>query len=243
MLKNKRGSIETYRLIKSLNKQEILRLSKLTCNCGHSYLAHPHCAIKENIIVETAEGKYKLKEKIGFLDIETFIFNFRADMGITLCYTIKELDGKMKTNVITPKECALPDKNDKRLITDVIKDMKGYTRLIGHNVGYFDFPFLRTRATYYGLDFPIYQEIYQTDTWQILKHKFSLKSNSLRNGCQFFGIPCKEHAFNFDIWYRAAKGSIKDLKHVVVHCEEDVVATEALWKKINSYVAQTKKSI
>jgi len=125
----------------------------------------------------------------------------------------------------------------------LIRDLKGFTRVIGHYSTFFDLPFLRTRAVYYGLDFPIYKDIYHTDTYFILKSKFSLRSRSLGSACNFFGIESKGHKFNFDAWYSAAKGDKKAINHVLIHNIEDVVSTESLWKKIHDYVAETKRSI
>jgi len=200
----------------------------------------------QKILIKRSEITACIREymsKNGFLDIETFTFNFKADMGIMLTYCIKELDGKITKNSITANECNLDTDNDKRLMKDLVKDLKGYTRLIGHFSTWFDLPFLRTRAVYYDLDFPIYKEIYHSDTFFILKRKFSLKSRSLRNACKFFKIEAKDHPFEFDIWYRAAKGKKADLGHVLTHNVEDVVSTELLWKKINSYVPEGKASI
>ena len=168
MKKQKKGSMESYRLIASLPKSDITRLARNTCKHGHSYLAHPKCAFNEGVIVTKNGQKIVLEEKIGFLDIETFTFNFRADMGFMMTYCIKDLDGKVHTNSVTPKELKQSKDWDRRLTEDCIKDMCKYTRLVGHYSTLFDIPFLRTRALYYGLDFPVYKEIYHTDVDQQL---------------------------------------------------------------------------
>lgn len=244
-MKNNRGSIETYRIISRLTKRDILRLSRLTCKKhSHSYLVHPRCALEDGVIQISKDGKsYVLQEKIGFLDIETWTLNFKADMGILLTYCIKELDGKIIKNSITPKECQLKKDNDKRIMKDLIKDLNKFTRLIGHYSTFFDLPFLRTRAVYYNLDFPIYQTIYHSDTYLMLKSKFSLRNRTLRNACKFFNIPAKDHSFEFQLWYNAAKGDKKALDHVLAHNIEDVISTEELWKKINQYSPNSKRSI
>jgi len=111
-----------------------------------------------------------------------------------------------------------------------------------HNT-YFDLPFLRTKAVYYNLGFPIYSEIYHTDLWHIIKRKFQLRRNNLRTACNYFGIPNKQHEFDFDWWFKAAKGDKKALQYVLDHNLEDVIATELLWKKVNMYALQNKRSI
>lgn len=243
----KRGSIESYRLISRLSKRDILQLSRMTCRHGHSYLSHGNCALSEGVLMESSTPKgrkiYKLKEKVGFLDIETFSFNFKGDMSVVLSYCIKELDGKVVKNCITSKECNLKSNWDLRLMKDLVTDLKEYTRIIGHFSTLFDLPLLRAKAVHYDLPFPVYLQCYHTDTYFILRSKFSLKSKSLKNACKYFGIPSKEHSFGFDTWYNAAKGDRVALNHVLEHNIEDVISTELLWKKISVYVAENKKSI
>lgn len=241
--KTKIGSIETYRLIAQLSKREITQLARNTCKHGHSYLAHPKCAFNEKVIITKNGKKLVLKEKIGFLDIETFTFSFKADMGFMLTYCIKDLDGKVHTNKITAKECNLKKDWDKRLMKDLIKDLKGYTRVIGHYSTFFDLPFLRTRALFYDMDFPVYKEIYHTDTYFLLRGKFSLRSKSLKHSCKVFGISAKDTPFQFDTWYNAAKGNEKYINEVLQHNIEDVESTELLWKKIQRFSQVNKRSI
>ena len=247
-MKKKRGSIETYRLISKLSKSDILALSRMTCKeHGHSYLVHPNCALKEGVLLETtnAKGKktFRIKERIGFLDIENFSFYMKADMGIVLSYCIKELDGPIIANALTMKE--LQGKvEDRRLLKDLIKDMEKFTRLIGFYSTRFDFPFVRTRCLMHGYDFPIYKSIYHTDIYYLVRNKFCLKSNRLQNACKQFGIPAKDTHFEWDTWKNAVmKGSKKDLNKILEHNKEDVISTELLWKKVSAFGMESKRSI
>jgi uncharacterized protein YprB with RNaseH-like and TPR domain len=245
-LTNSRGdSTEVYRLISKLAKNDILRLARLTCkDHSHSYLAHPSCAYKDGILMPAENGKsFVLKEKIGIVDIETFTFNFKADMGIVLTYCIKEWHGKVIKNSITPKECQLSKNNDFRLIKDFVNDLKTFTRVIGYYSTGFDIPVLRTKAVHYGIDFPIYKEILHTDVYYMIKHRFSLRGNSLRNACKYFGISAKDHPFTFQDWYNAAKGEKEALNYVLQHNIEDCISTEELYDKVNQFSLNTKKSI
>ena len=243
MKKQKTGSMESYRLIASLPKRDITRLARNTCKHGHSYLAHPACAFNEGVIVTKRGVKIILEEKVGFLDIETWCFGYKADMGFVLTYCIKDLDGKVHTNKLTTKECLQKKDWDKRLMEDLIKDLRKYTRVIGHYSTLFDLPFLRTRCLYYNMDFPVYKEIYHTDTFFLLKGKFSLRSKSLKWACKFFGISAKDTPFEFEPWYNAAKGDKKALDYVLQHNIEDVVSTEKLYKKIKNFSMINKRSI
>lgn len=221
-----------YQLIGPLTKTQILNLATYNCKHYHNFINHPKCFFTPNN-----------KEKIGILDIETFTMNFRADLGIIMSYTIKELDGEMRSNWVTPKEMRTSGKRDLRIIKDLIVDMNRFDRLVGHNSERFDFRLSRARAVHYNLDYPVYSSIFSTDTCQIMWKKFNLKSASLKNSCKFFDIPAKDTPFEVEPWIDCIQGDEKAMKAVVSHCEEDVVATEALFKKIVYYLPMTKRSI
>jgi len=241
MKKEKEGSIETYRLISTLPKRDIVRLARNTCKHGHCYLAHPKCAYDEGIVVTKDGHKVLVKERIGFFDIENFSFQFKADMGIVLSYCIKELDGGIISNVITPEEAK--SFNDKRLIQDMVRDLKKFTRVVGFYSTKFDIPFVRTRALMHKIDFPIYKELYHTDLYYNVKNKFKLRSNHLSNACKAFGIPAKYHPFEMEPWAKAMSGDKKALDYVLIHNKEDVISTELLWKKVSIYQDLNRRSI
>ena len=238
--KDKTDSTEAYRIIKNLKKADIIKLSRLKCKHGHSYLVHPNCALKEEVLIDDGKKLY-IKEKIGFFDIECMTFQFKADMGIMLSYCLKELDGNIISNSITPSE--VRQLNDKRLLVDMCKDLRTFTRVIGYYSSRFDLPFVRTRALKHGLDFPIYQEIYHTDLYFVMRNKFKLKSNRLKNCCDFFDISSKDTPFHYQVWLKAMNGDKKALKDILMHNKEDVVSTELLWKKVNNFAMLTKTSI
>jgi uncharacterized protein YprB with RNaseH-like and TPR domain len=219
-----------------MNKSKITKLATYVCEHSHNFANHPNCFFKD-------DDQIGRKEKIGILDLETFTLNFRADLGVVLSYTIKELDGEMKSNWVTSKELHQSGKRDLRLLKDLIKDMKQFDRLVGHNLERFDCRLSRARAVHYGLDYPIYKEIFSTDTLLIMWKKFNLKSASLKNACQFFNIPAKDTPFEIELWLDAVQGNKKAMEEVVRHCEEDVVATETLFKKISTFVPISRKSI
>jgi len=196
--------------------------------------------IKE--IVKRYNLKEKAVEKIGFIDIENFSFNFKADEGIIISYCIKEMDGELIANVIKPKEI---EKNiyDKRLVKDLLNDIKKFDRIIGYYAKRFDIPFIRSRALYYGLRFPPYGSHFFNDVYYLVKYKFQLHANKLRTACEFLGIPSKEHSFKPEMWLKALKGNERALKYILEHNKEDVISLEALWKKIYMYGLVGKRSI
>lgn len=213
-----------------MKKSEIVERSLWKCVHHHSGLEHPTCYDQEK----------KLDKKIGFVDVETS--NLKATYGIVFSYCIKTAGGKLISNSVTPEEL----KNgsyDKRLIQDFCRDAKKFDRLIGYYSSCFDIPFLRSRAIFHNIPFPVYSQIKHTDLYFIIKHKFNLHSKRLGVVCEFFHIPSKQHSMNSHIWFRAMQGDIKALNYIVLHCKEDVISTEMLWNKVNEYSRITDTSI
>jgi uncharacterized protein YprB with RNaseH-like and TPR domain len=132
---------------------------------------------------------------------------------------------------------------DKGVVKQCVEDMRKFDRLTFHYGDRFDIPFLRTRAVYHGLDFPLYKEIKGTDTCSILWKKFKLHSNRLEAACKFFGIESKAHPIKQDIWITALGGNKKSLDYILTHCREDVASLEALYHKISDHNNIINKSI
>lgn len=216
--------------IANMKKEEILDRYFFRCIHHHTGLEHKNC-------YEQNKG---IKNKIGILDCETS--NLKASYGIVFSYCIKELDGKIIKNLVTPIEL----KNgtyDKRLMEDFCKDARQFDRLIGYYSARFDVPFLRSRCIFYNIDFPVYKEIKHTDLYDIVKRKINIHSRRLGTVCEFFHIPSKQHSMNSHIWFQAMQGDPKALNYILLHCTEDVISTELLWKKINNYTRITDTSI
>lgn len=185
-------------------------------------------------------------ERLGFADIEAS--NLTATFGIVYTYCIKADDGELIKRAISLDDLHNA-RFDKNLIAQFIEDSHKFTRLIFH-YGVdrrFDLPFLRTRAVKWGLDFPGYKFLNVSDTYPILKNKFKLHSNRLETACEFFGIPCKQHKLNSDIWLDMITGNKKRMQgaisYILQHNVEDCLSLEALWKKISPYVKIGNTSI
>lgn len=219
-----------------LRKDEILWLANHHCRHGHRYIEHLNC-------VETEKPNMcPVFEKIGFLDIEAS--NLNADFGIIISYAIKELDGGVYKYVVSPRELK-SGIYDKNLVTQCITDMRKFDRLVVYYGGdnRFDLPTLRTRAVYWGLDFPSYKEIKIFDLYPVIKRKFNLHRNRLETACDFFGIPSKNHRLKPDIWIKVMGGDKKALDYVLVHNIEDCLSTEALYLKVVKYSNISNTSI
>lgn len=158
------------------------------------------------------------------------------------CYALKPENDRLRLNIIKPEEIK-KGLYDKRLCQDLIKEMVEFDRLVGHYSSRFDLPFIRSRAIFWGLEFPAYGSLKQSDTWIIMRNRFKIHSNRLQSACDFFGIKAKGHPMKQDIWLKAFQGDNQALKYMGVHCEEDVLSTEALWNKIKDYSLKAKTSI
>ena len=218
-----------YNVLRSLTKDEILKLSLKRCTHGHTFIEHPKCFERDTKI-----------ERIGFLDIEAS--NLKADFGYVISYCIKELDGPIDERLITEKELRSKTK-DKDLIEQLISDMRKYTRIITYYGSGFDIPFIRTRATMWELEFPLHREMYHTDAYFIIRNRFNLHRKKMETACSFFNIPCKQHPIVPGLWQDAMTGQKEALQYILEHNREDVISLELLFKRIENYTGINKTSI
>ena len=128
-------------------KEDLLSIINFRCQHKHSPFTHPKCYRK-------IDGG--AIEKIACLDIETS--NLQANFGIILSWVIKTVGGSYSKDVIKQG-----DKLDCQIVKSCVNALCKFNRVVGHYSTYFDIPFLRTRALYWGIDFPEYGSIYHTD--------------------------------------------------------------------------------
>lgn len=229
------NSNELHKLLKDTKKDDLIKLSRQTCEHGHSLITHPKC-------MQRFLGK---EDRIGILDIETT--DLKADYGFMFCYCIKNLGGDIITNSIKPKE--LKDMSfDKRLIQEFCKDIRKFDKVVTYYGSLFDLPFLRTRAFYYmqrgiPVDFPVFQEVKQYDLYFTAKSKLKLRNRRLQTICEHLNIQAKEHPLTPDVWFKARSGDQKALDYIVTHCQEDVRSTEEVYKLFHPLVGPKNNSI
>jgi uncharacterized protein YprB with RNaseH-like and TPR domain len=227
----RKNNNEIYTIIKDNKKSDLLRLARQYCEHGHSLLSHPSC-LKKNLGIE---------DRIGVLDIESS--GLQADYGYIFSYCIKYLN---EDKII--KNCVKSDEIkkgifDERLINDFIKDCDKFDKFITHYGTRFDIPFLRSRALYYNLEFPRFQEMKHVDTYFMAKFKLKLRSNRLQTICDFFNIPAKTHPMKPRQWNCALKGDQQALDYILTHNIEDVISTEEVYKKLINFVGPKNSSI
>lgn len=218
-----------------LTKKQILWLWTHRCKHRKRYLEHISCFYSERPNID-------ILEHIGILDIEAS--NLNANFGYMFSYCIKELDGELYYGVLSPSDIKRKI-FDKKLLKNCISDMMKFDRLVVYygSDKRFDLPFLRTRAVFNNIDFPYWGDIRIYDLYPVIKAKFKLHSNRLETACDFFGIPCKQHPIKYDIWVRAMSGDAESLQYILTHNIEDVMSTEALFKKVNEFSRLSNTSI
>lgn len=209
--------------VNKLRKDDIIWMSTRRC-IAHSqpYLIHYNCYLDEQ------QG---VAERVGFFDIEAT--NLQATFGYMLSYCIKELDGETLYGVVTPEEIH-SGVFDRNIMQKCLDDIRKFDRIVtyyGSN-NRFDVPFIRTRAIYHGLDFPVWKELKTTDVYTWVKYRLRLHRNRLETACDFFGIPSKGHRLQPDIWIKALAGNQEAISYILEHNKEDVESLEALWKRL-----------
>jgi uncharacterized protein YprB with RNaseH-like and TPR domain len=218
-------------------KEEILDRYNFRCVHRHNGLpgGHPLCYDKER----------KKEERIGFLDIESG-GSLDAEWGFVICYRIKPLGGDIIGATIRPSEVRASlmagGTKDKRILEQFCKDVWKFDTLVvyyGKDSGYrqrHDIPFLRTRCAKWGVEgFPQWRQIKVVDLYDIVRGKFKLAKRRMKDACALFGIESKASPFVTDIWQDALTGWPDAIKYIEKHNIEDVISTEALYKKIIGY--------
>jgi uncharacterized protein YprB with RNaseH-like and TPR domain len=221
--------------IRKLKKSEVEWLNDNTCRHRHTYLEHYRCFLEEKPVSP-------MKERIGFLDIETS--NLKASFGYIISYCIKEMGGEMYERLITPKEIKT-GVFDRELLKQFFTDVSRFDRVCvywGKDRRH-DVPFLRTRALKAGTDFPLYRDICVIDLYDWGKNKLSLHSYKLGVVCQELGIPAKEHPLDGTTWVRAMAGDKDALNYILTHNREDVVCMEPLYTRLEPFMRKTKVTI
>jgi len=218
--------------ITRLTKAEIVWLHKHRCKAHrHTYLAHYNCYLKEI-------GR---EEKIGFLDIEAS--NLKANFGIMLSYCIKP-KGKRKIlyGLITRKDLEAGDL-DKRIVEQCIRDMLRFDRVVGYYSKRYDVPFIRTRALFWGLDFPEYREMYHSDVYDMAKKHLCLHSNRQAVVCETILGKTLKTRIDPGHWIKALQGDKVALAYILDHNKKDVKDLEKIYNKLVKFTSKANSSL
>ena len=216
-----------------LKKSEIVWLATHRCKKHHhSFLSHYACYLRE----------HPEKERIGFLDCECS--NLNGDFGILLSYCILDNNtGKILSGVFSEADINNKDEEDKRVVTQLIKDLLKFDRIITWYGRRFDIPFIRTRALICKVPFPYFGSIRHDDIYFISRNRLKLHSNRLENFCRsVLGITHKTHIIS-KYWRRGQRGDKKALGYILDHNKRDVIDLQRAYFALKDFVARNNTSI
>lgn len=221
--------------IHRLKKSELVWLATHKCRHGKPYITHYACFLAENP---------NMKEKIGFLDIETT--NLAANFGTILTYCIKKdgedeiLEGRITKQDVNKYPA---DQTDYRIVTKLIKDLSKFDRIVTHYGRRMDIPFIRTRALMMGIPFPHFGSISNDDTWLIARNKLKLNSNRLGTVEQALFGDTGKNRIEYKYWIAGSRGDKKALDYILDHNRRDVISLERVWYKLKDFVGKRNCSI
>ena len=232
---------------KKLRKKDIEWLDAHYCKHSKSFVEHPACYWKEQ------PDTSPIKEKIGFLDIETA--NLDAPFGFVISWCIKEQGGGLAGAYISEydiekernSKLSTKVKTDEDILCQFVKEAKRYDKLVvywGKNRRH-DIPFLRHRCIRLGLQFPLYGEVFLVDLWdQVRNHlKMGFRGNSLFSVCNEFGIKAKGTKCPRYYWVKAAHGNVAAIKTIYEHNKDDVICLEPLYELLEPYSRRMRTSL
>jgi uncharacterized protein YprB with RNaseH-like and TPR domain len=214
--------------------------TEFRCIHRHSKESHPNC-FRRGIIKDFQWWKDKNLE-LAFFDIETT--SFEANSGFMTCWAMKRRGKKaIIGSRITKEEIyAGPEVQDKRIVENLMEELKTVDILVSYYGTGFDNKFMRSRAFFHDLYFPPYGTIYNFDLYYRARSLLKLHRSSLDAMTRFLGIKGKTHP-HIDDWMRARYGDEKALKFVWDHCVADIRILEKLFYKLEDYSKWTKRSI
>lgn len=224
---------------------------ELRCIHRHTRKEHPSCFAR-GLIKDLDEPKAWYQNlRIGYFDIETT--GFYADFDNMLTWSIKEKNGKIYTDMITKQEL-FDGIFDERIVKSCIDKLKEFDIICTYYGTGLDMPFTRSRALYFGMDFPGFSlskigdkyiptsDLYHWDLYYLVKSKLKVRRNSLENVCDFLKINGKTK-LDAEIWRRARYGDKKALVQVLDHNMHDVIILEELHNKLTNFAKWIKKPL
>jgi len=184
---------------------------------------------------------------VGVVDIETLPLEIRGRMWnihnqyiphsmiesnwALLSWSAKYLNQSgVISDVLSPKEAVARD--SERILTSLWKFIDTCHIVIGHNFDGFDGGIIVSELTKYGLPPLKYRTI---DTYKLIKRHYRLPSYSLAYVNRFFGLRDKMSNEGMPLWNRCAEGDPDALLEMDTYNQEDVLAGEDLFFKIQPY--------
>jgi hypothetical protein len=126
--------------------------------------------------------------------------------------------------------------DDSPILQDLWELMDEAETLVGHNLNKFDRKNIQTRFLKHGMRPTNKTELH--DTLSMAKSQFSFTSNKLEYIASFLGVGEKSHHKKFqgfELWRECMNGNPKAWAEMKRYNQNDVVITEAVYKKLLPY--------
>jgi uncharacterized protein YprB with RNaseH-like and TPR domain len=183
--------------------------------------------------------------KIGFLDIETSDLDADGFTSMMLTWFVKTIGkNEFLSDKIDFKDMRNAKVEDKKIVqsmVDVLTSHK-YDIICTYYGTNFDNKFLRSRALYHQIDFPVYGELLHLDLYYAVKKNLKLGSNRLESVCDYWGIKGKTKLV-WSTWRKAMQCDQQSLDYIYEHNKQDVVILEKVFHRLKPYIKFTKRSL
>ena len=207
------------------------------CIHRHSKKTHPNCfrrGLTQKLRWYDEEGL-----TLATLDIETS--HLKANIGFMLSWCLKYRGGEVIHGIVTKDEI-FNGTYDKRIVRELLDELRNVDVVISYYGTGFDIKFIRTRAMYWKYLFPAYGSIYHFDVYYRARALLATHRKSLAAVTAFFGIEGKTPIL-LATWQEAMYGDKAALAEVLVHNVEDVKITEELFDLLEDYSKWTRRSL
>ena len=195
-----------------------------------------------DILADGENNAWTQDERIAFFDLE--FYNFDADFGFLLSWSIKHLDGPIIHSVITRDEAITYDKLDKRLCEEFLKAIEDVDLLVGFFSTRTDVPYIRSRSLWWGLDFPVYGEKKHHDMFYTGRRLLKThRKSQAAIGAFLLKAESQKNHVDMALWNRARLGDPEALGYVLDHNDRDVIDLEAIYKILTPFVRMKRNSI
>jgi hypothetical protein len=197
-----------------------------------------------DMVIEEEETAYPpilvppVNNRTAVVDIEVLSPSFNR-MGryshFLLCASFLPLDtGEVYTHSIQWKD----QRDDRRVLHEVLNEMAKFEFVIGHNVKGYDINWLMTRCMFYGWDVP--KRFFYYDTFSASKRIPIATRKSLGHLMDFFRIDEAEKTQIMPMHWDKVRSPIETdfneaMADVVYHCENDVVGNRRLYDIVYRY--------
>lgn len=154
----------------------------------------------------------------------------KADINSIICFGYKIVGGE--SGVVSSWDFGGTLHDDSAVCSFAYDLLHDADAIVTHNGKRFDWKFLQTRLTVHGM--ATLPKIPHIDTCQLAKRNLSLYSNRLKDVAALLTPERKIHTGG-ELWTEVYRGNKKAMKDMAIYCEQDCIATEAVFQKLKQF--------